>query len=95
MAPTPTQIATEGDLFLQLLNPSDDEVITGDPSIEVVGRTRIDAMVTVNDSVVEPNVDGRFASTVQLEEGPNIIEVLDSVATGEQLDRVLVVIYIP
>ena len=80
---------------MQLLNPAEDEVISEDPSIEVVGRTRIDAMVTVNDSVVEPDVDGQFASTVQLEEGPNIIEVLASIATGEQLDRVLVVIYIP
>ena len=95
MAPTATQIATEGELFLQLLNPAEEEVITESPSIEVVGRTRIDAVVTVNDSVVEPDGDGRFASTVQLEEGPNIIEVVTSVASGEQIDLVLVVIYIP
>ena len=95
LAPTPTQIATEGELFLQLLNPANVEVITEMSSIEVIGRTRIDAVVTVNDSVVEPDIDGRFTSAVQLEEGPNIIEVVTSVASGEQIDLVLVVIYIP
>ena len=95
LAPMPTQIATEGELFLQLLNPANVEVITEIPSIEVIGRTRIDAVVTVNDSLVEPDVDGRFTSAVQLEEGPNIIEVVTSVASGEQIDLVLVVIYIP
>lgn len=95
LAPTPTQVATEGELFLQLLNPAEDAVITEIPSIEVIGRTRIDAVVTINDAVVEPDIDGRFSSTVQLEEGPNIIEVLASVASGEQIDLVLVVIYIP
>ena len=82
----PTQIATEGELFLQLLNPANVEVITEIPSIEVIGRTRIDAVVTVNDSLVEPDVDGRFTSAVQLEESPNIIEVATSVASGEQID---------
>ena len=60
----------------------------------MVGRTRVDAVVTVNDTVVEPDGDGRFEATVQLEEGPNIIEIVSSVASGEQLELVLVVIYI-
>ena len=52
-------------------------------------------MITVNDTVVEPDVDGRFESTVALEVGANIIEVVVSVVTGEQQDLVLVVIYAP
>ena len=95
LAPTPTPLATEGELFLQLVEPEDTEVFTDEPSLEVVGRTRVDAVVTINDTVVEPDIDGRFSLTIELEEGPNIIEVVASVASGEQLDLVLVVLYVP
>ena len=93
--PSPTPLATEGDLFLQLVAPEEAEITTSESSLTVVGRTRVDAVVTVDDSIVEPDVDGRFSSAVELEEGPNIIEVVASVATGEQEDLVLVVIYLP
>ena len=55
----------------------------------------MDAVVTVNDTLVEPNIDGRFSLNVDLEVGPNIIEVVASVASGDQEDLVLVVIYLP
>jgi len=95
LAPSPTPIATEGDLFLQLVEPADTEIFTNEPSLHVVGRTRVDAVITVNDTIVEPDIDGQFLLTIDLEEGPNIIEVVASVASGEQLDLVLVVFYLP
>jgi hypothetical protein len=52
-------------------------------------------VVTINDTVVEPDIDGEFSLDVPLEEGPNIIEVVASVASGEQMDLVLVAIYLP
>ena len=94
-APSPTLVATEGDLFLQLVEPAETEVFTDVGSLTVVGRTRVDAVVTINDTMVEPNIDGEFSLDVPLEEGPNIIEVVVSVASGEQMDLVLVVIYLP
>ena len=93
--PPPTPEAIDTELFLQLVNPPETEVFVSESSIEVVGRTRVDAVVTVNDTLVEPNIDGRFSLNVDLEEGPNIIEVVASVASGEQEDLVLVVIYLP
>ena len=87
-------VAKEGNLFLQLIEPAETEVITGLPSLTVVGRTRVDAVVTIDDTWVEPNIDGEFALEVPLEEGPNIVEVVASVATGEQMDLVLVAIYV-
>ncbi len=92
---TATPVATEGDLFLQLINPPELEVFTETGTLTVVGRTRVDAVVTINDSIVEPDIDGEFSLDVPLEEGPNIIEVVASVDTGEQLDLVLVAIYLP
>ena len=61
----------------------------------VAGRTRVDALVTINDTIVEPNIDGDFSLDMDLEEGPNIIEVVASVASGEQKNFVLVAIYVP
>ena len=85
---------TDGSLFLQLVEPSEAEVIIDSSSLVVSGRTRIDALVTINDTIVEPNIDGEFSLDMPLEEGPNIIEIVSSVADGEQMDLVLVAIYI-
>lgn len=91
----PTRVATEGELFLQLVQPAETEVFTDSDTLLVSGRTRVDAVVTINDTIVEPNIDGEFSLDVPLEEGPNIIEVVVSVASGEQMDLVLVAIYLP
>ena len=93
--PTATPVATEGDLFLQLVSPAELEVFTDVGTLSVVGRTRVDAVVTINDSLVEPDIDGVFSLDVPLDVGPNIIEVVASVASGEQMDLVLVAIYLP
>ena len=92
--PEPTPVATQGDLFLQLVNPPEVEVFVSESPINVVGRTRVDAVVSVNDTLVEPDIDGEFSLIVDLEEGPNIIEIVASVASGEQKDLVLVVVYL-
>ena len=92
---SPTQVATSGGLFLELVAPSELEVITDVGSMTVAGRTRVDALVTINDTIVEPNIDGDFSLDMDLEEGPNIIEVVASVASGEQKNFVLVAIYVP
>lgn len=93
--PTATPVATEGDFFLQLVSPAELETITDVGTLAVVGRTRVDAVVTIDDTIVEPDIDGEFSLEVSLEEGPNIIEVVASVASGEQMDLVLVAIYLP
>ena len=92
---TATPEAIQADLFLQLINPSETEVFVAEPVIEIAARTRVDAVVTINDTLVEPDIDGRFSLNVDLEVGPNIIEVVTSVASGEQEGLVLVVIYLP
>ncbi len=92
--PTPTQEPT-GEHFLAIEQPESVESIVATPSITVVGRTRVDAVVTVGDVFAEVDEIGRFQVPVQLEEGPNIIEVIASLESGEELVEVLVVIYSP
>ena len=51
--------------------------------------------MSVNEIFVDPNSDGEFRVEVGPTAGPNIIEIVASVATGDQQDQVLVVIYVP
>ena len=93
--PAPADAEPEPELNLELLIPKELEIITQESRIFLVGSTRVDAVVTINDTEVEPDGDGLFSLGVDLEEGPNLIEIVASVASGEQKDLVLVVIYIP
>ena len=81
--------------MLHIVEPVEAETLTANPTLLVSGRTRVDAVVTVNDTFVDPDIDGIFSAEIPLEEGPNIIEVVVSIATGEELSTVLVVIYEP
>ena len=92
--PTPTQEPT-GDFFLAIEEPEEIESIVAEASVTVVGRTRIDAVVSVGDIFAEVDENGRFRVLVALEEGPNIIEVVASVEAGDELVEILVVIYSP
>ena len=84
-----------GAFFLSIESPSEPEVIVESAQFDVVGRTTVDAFVTVNDEVAEVGVDGRFEVSVILEEGPNVVEVVASTAAGDQDSQVLVIIYEP
>ena len=96
VTPTPTAtLEPTGEFFLTIEEPESIESIVAEASLTIVGRTRIDAMVSVNDIFAEVDEDGRFRVPMELEEGPNIIEVVASVGTGEELVEILVVIYSP
>ncbi len=95
---TPIPTATQdplGEFFLVVEEPAETDSIITESSIAVVGRTRLDAAVSVNDVFAIVDAEGRFSVDVDLEEGPNIIEVVASLETGEQFDQILVVIYSP
>lgn len=84
-----------GALFLEMIAPDTDELFVTESKYEFTGRTTVDALVSVNDHVLEIDEQGRFALLMDLEEGPNVIEVVASNALGEQFDEVLLVIYEP
>ncbi|MCH8974157.1 MAG: hypothetical protein IH869_03680 [Chloroflexi bacterium] len=93
--PTPTPTPAPDEFVLHIVEPVEAETLTTNPTLLVSGRTRVDAVVTVNDTFVDPDIDGLFSAEIPLDEGPNIIEVVASIATGEELSTVLVVIYEP
>jgi hypothetical protein len=92
--PTPTQDPFEGQ-FLAFDAPEFFDDVSEVPTYTIIGRSRIDAFVTINDQIVDVDENGRFTLDVQLEEGINIFEVVSSVSDSESLDEVLTVIYAP
>ena len=93
--PTPAPSATGEEFFLHLESPNKPEIVVTLDTVTVAGRTRVDAVVTVNDAVVEPDLEGRFQQKVALEPGPNSIEVIASLASGEQQSIIVTVVYLP
>ena len=72
---TPTPTATPeptGEFFLNIEEPESIESIVAEASITIVGRTRIDAAVSVNDIFAEVDEDGRFRVPMELEEAPTL-----------------------
>ena len=93
VTPTPTPAP---DVFvLHIEQPVEAETISGTASVTIVGRTRADAAITVNDAFLTPDIDGIFSTELTLVEGVNVIEVVASIASGEELSEVLTILYLP
>ena len=80
--------------FLIITEPLD-QTFAVQPTIPLVGRTTAGTVVTVNGVAVPVDISGVFSTTVTLESGPNIIEVLGTSTEGEELDALVAVIYRP
>jgi hypothetical protein len=100
---TPTPTATPDPLgtalFLEIVSPLPEEgetiAFVTTQTVTIVGRTRIDAAVTVNDTFLDVDEEGRFETTVTLAEGTNLFEVVVSVGSGEEELFILIVDYEP
>jgi glucodextranase-like protein len=95
--PTETIVpATEaaGTLVLQVLAPQDDSVVNA-PQVDVIGLAPSEAVVSVNDDILIVGADGRFKTTISLNEGPNLVEVVASDENGNEVSQILTVTYEP
>ena len=90
-----SELGARKDFFLELESPDGLDSVVTQSSIAIMARTRIDALVTVNQDPVEPDMDGRFSHEVQLNPGHNLVEILASTSEGEQKALILAVIYTP
>ena len=91
---TPSPIAQPRELFLRVLAP-EDNIVVPSSRLVVQGLTSPDATVSVNGLLVMPLSEGSFETTLTLDEGLNLIEVLTSDVAGNRKNTVLTVIYIP
>jgi hypothetical protein len=90
---SPTDPDSLTPFFLEVESPEVMDTLVTESSLTVEGRTRIDAFVTINEHVVEPDIEGRFSQVVELETGLNIIEIISSSAGGQQKSAILGIDY--
>lgn len=83
------RVSPEG-IPLYISWPADDSIVNSN-SVPVIGATSVDAVVTVNGAPVEVDELGIFSKSVELEEGPNVIEVTASDLQGNIQSQRLVV----
>ncbi len=79
--------------FLLLITEPKNESIVSNPVLPLSGRTGPNAIVSVNGRSVPVDRFGYFSSTVRLEQGPNVIDVVATNDDGQTLSKVLAVIY--
>ena len=82
-----------GSIPLTVTEPLDETTVYS-ADLVVKGQTEADAVVSVNEAVVDVDADGKFSTTITLEEGPNLMEVLASDFEGNEGSVVLTVIYV-
>jgi len=93
---TPTVVSanTSGSLWLQVLSPQD-EAVVNTPQMDVIGSAPAGAVISVNDEILIVGDDGQFKTTVSLDEGPNLIEIIASDDNGNETSLILTIIYEP
>jgi len=93
---TPTVVSanTSGSLWLQVLAPQD-EAVVNTPQVDVIGSAPAGAVISVNDEILIVGDDGQFKTTVFLDEGPNLIEIIASDDNGNETFLILAVTYAP
>jgi hypothetical protein len=90
---TPT-IVRAGTLWLQVLSPLDG-VVVNTPQVDVIGLAPAGTVLSINDDILIVGADGQFKTTLSLEEGPNLIEIVASDEAGNQTSLILTVVYEP
>jgi hypothetical protein len=73
----------------------EDESFAPTSVISVTGRASVGAVVSVDGNLVDLNPDGSFKTIVELEDGPNIIEIVASDLLGNERSEIIRVIYQP
>ncbi|MEO5887732.1 MAG: hypothetical protein ABIQ77_08720 [Anaerolineales bacterium] len=92
--PTVMSANTSGTLWLQVLSPQD-EAIVNSPQLEVSGSAPAGAVISVNDEILIVGNDQQFKTTVSLDEGPNLIEIIASDDHGNETSLLRTVTYEP
>ena len=81
-------------LFLEIEGLIEESVVRGD-TVVARGRTRPDAVLSINGVVVPLDGSGSFEVLLTLDPGPNIIEVVASDLEGNEETVVLAVVSLP
>lgn len=83
----------QGNALLEVTSPQDGSSVTTG-TIQVTGRTRPGAFVTVNEVLASVDQSGNFRAAITLRPGPNELEILASDLLGNTAQATITVTYI-
>ena len=83
-----------GTIWLQVLSPQD-EAVVNTSQVDVIGAAPAGSVVSVNDEILIIGDDQQFKTTLSLDEGPNLIEILASDENGNETSLLLTVTFEP
>ena len=83
-----------GSMSLRIVSPLDGTVVNTS-IVEIVGEAPVGSIVSIGDDILIVGADGIFKHIVTLEEGPNVIEILASDASGNESFVLLAIFYEP
>jgi hypothetical protein len=96
--PTPSAVPTVSsgtfNLALNFEGIGEESIVRSD-TVLLRGTTSADAIVSVNDVIVEVQADGTFELTIVLAPGPNFVDVVASNLDGSAHSSSLAIISIP
>lgn len=92
--PTQANASQTSGLWLQILAPLDEAVVST-PQVDVTGSAPAGTVVSINEQILIVDADLQFRTSVILEEGPNLIEIVASDENGHEVSALLTVIYEP
>ena len=78
---------------LNITGPKDESVVRDSP-VTVTGSTEPGADVMINGLSIAAD-DGHFSAMVELEPGPNMIDISAKSAEGKQASKYITIIYVP
>lgn len=88
-----TEMAAPPSSVLQITSPSDESSVTT-ATVQVTGRTRPGAIVSVNEAIAFADGGGSFRATVSLQPGPNELEVIATDMEGNSARTSITVTYV-
>jgi hypothetical protein len=91
--PAPSVTQTAQLLSLKVTEPADESVVKAS-SVSLSGTVSNSAEITVNGTSVAVE-DGNFSAIVELEEGPNSLEIRAADGKGHEEIKVLSIVYLP
>ena len=82
--PLATVEKSSGALWVKITSPLDNSVVSA-AEIDVIGAAPVDTVLSINDDIVQVGSDQKFTAHLTLDEGINIIEVLASDLSGNEV----------
>ncbi len=92
-AGTPDPESVGKTVFLNVDGIENESVVEG-ADVTLTGTTTPDALLSVNGETVEVDLNGTFVFELELEPGPNFVEIVSSNLRGQETTRVISVVSI-